>query len=97
VVKLDKTRGKVPVRTTAGPAGSSARLTVKAKVAGKWVVVGKRAYEVTGAKASVVKVRVSEKWRQALDGKRVRAKVLAKVSAPTGDTATTATTFALKG
>ena len=97
VVKLDKTRGTVPVKAMAGPAGSTARLSVRARVSGKWVVVGKTAYEVAGAKATTVKVRVTKKWRQALDGKRVKAKLLAKVSAPSGDTATTAATFALKG
>ena len=47
--------------------------------------------------ATTVKVRVTKKWRQALDGRRVKAKLVAKVTAPAGDTATTATTFALKG
>ena len=75
VVKLDKTRGTVPVKAMAGPAGSTARLSVRARVSGKWVVVGKTAYEVAGAKATTVKVRVTKKWRQALDGKRVKAKL----------------------
>lgn len=97
VVKLDKTRGKVPVKAVAGPVGSTARLAVRARVSGKWVVLGKTAYEVSGATATTVKVRVAKKWRQALDGKRVKAKLVAKVTAPGGDTATTATTFALKG
>jgi hypothetical protein len=97
VVKLDKTRGKVPVRAVAGPAGSSARLSVKARVGGTWRVVGKTSYEVGGTQAATVKVRVTQKWRQALDGRRVKAKLVARVTAPGGDTATTATTFVLKG
>ena len=97
VVKLDKTRGNVPVKATAGPAGSSARLSVKARVGGTWRVVGKTSYEVGDTQATTVKVRVTKKWRQALDGRRVKAKLVAKVTAPGGDTATTATTFALKG
>jgi hypothetical protein len=97
VVKLDKTRGKVPVRAVAGPAGSSARLSVKARVGGTWRVVGKTSYEVGGTQAATVKVRVTQKWRQALDGRRVKAKLVARVTAPGGDTAATATTFVLKG
>ena len=97
LVKLDKTRGTVPVKAVAGPAGSTARLSVRARVSGKWVVIGKTAYEVAGAKATTVKVRVAKKWRQALDGKRVKAKLLAKVTAPSGDSAGTTATFALKG
>ena len=97
VVKLDKTRGKVPVRAVAGPAGSSARLAVRARVGGTWRVVGKTSYEVGGTQAATVKVRVTQKWRQALDGRRVKAKLVARVTAPGGDTATTATTFVLKG
>ena len=79
------------------PAGSTARLTVRARVSGKWVVVGKTEYEVAGAKATTVKVRVTKKWPEVIDGKRVKAKLAAKVTAPSGDTATTTTTFALKG
>ena len=97
VVKLDKTRGKVPVKAMAGPSGSTARLSVRARVSGSWVVVGKTTYEVGTARTTTVKVRVTKKWRQALDGKRVKAKLVAKVTAPSGDTATSATTFALKG
>jgi hypothetical protein len=97
VVKLDNTRGKVPVKAVAGPVGSTARLAVRARVSGKWVVVGKTAYEVSGATATTVKVRVTKRWRQALDGRRVKAKLLAKVTAPAGDTAITTTTFVVKG
>ncbi len=97
VVKLDKTKGKVPVNAVAGPAGSTARLSVRARMGGKWMVVGKKTYEVAAAKATTVKVRVTEKWRQALDGKRVKAKLVAQVTAPSGDTAKSTTTFALKG
>jgi hypothetical protein len=97
VVKLDKTRGTVPVKTIAGPAGSTARLSVKARMGGKWVLVGKTAYEVAASKATTVKVRVTKRWRQALDGKRVKAKLLAKVTAPSGDSAKTTAIFALKG
>jgi hypothetical protein len=97
VVKLDKTRGKVPVRAVAGPVGSTARLAVRARVSGKWVVLGKTAYEVSGATATTVKVRVAKTWREALDGRRVKAKLVAKVTAPAGDTATSATPFVLKG
>jgi len=97
VVKLDTTRGKVPVKAKAGPAGSSARISVKARVDGTWSVVGKTSYEVGSTQATTVKVRVTKKWRQVLDGRRVKAKLVAKVTAPDGDTATTAATFALKG
>jgi hypothetical protein len=97
VVKLDKTRGRVPVKATAGPTGSTAHLVVRARMGGRWVLVGKKAYEVAASKATTVQVRVSKKWRQALDGKRVKAKLVARVTAPSGDAAKTTTTFALKG
>ena len=97
VVKLDKTRGTVPVKTAAGPQGSTVRLSVRARVSGAWVVVGKSAYEVSSAKAATVKVRVSKHWRKTLDGKRIKARLTAKATAPAGDTATTASTFVLKG
>ena len=97
VVKLDRTRGTVPVRTKAGPVGSTARLSVRARLSGRWVAVGKAAYDVAAVATTTVKVRVAKKWRQLLDGKRVRAKVLAKVTAPSGDTATSTATFVLKG
>ena len=97
VVRLDRTRGTVPVKAVAGPAGSTARLVVRARLSGRWVVVGKTAYEVAGATATTVKVRVARKWRQVLDGQRVRAKLVAKVLAPSGDSAKTTATFALKG
>ena len=64
---------------------------------GTWRVVGKTSYEVGGTQATTVKVRVTEKWRQALDGRRAKAKLQAKVTAPGGDTATTTTAFVLKG
>lgn len=97
VVKLDKTRGTVPVKAMAGPEGSTARLSVRARVSGKWAVVGKKAYEVSVTKATTVKVRVAKKWRQALDGKRVKARLVATVTAPSGDAAKTTTAFVLKG
>ena len=96
-MKLDKTRGSVPVKAMAGPEGSTARLAVRARVSGKWVVVGKKAYEVAVSSATTVKVRVAKKWRQALDGRRVKAKLVAQVTSPSGDRATTTTAFALKG
>ena len=52
VVKLDKTRGKVRCKPVAGPVGPTARLAVRARVSGKWVVLGKTAYEVSGATAT---------------------------------------------
>ena len=98
VVKLDKTRGKVPVKAMAGPAGSTARIVgAGARGSGTWVVLGKTATRSASTQATTVKVRVTKKWRQALDGRRVKAKLVAKVTAPDGDTATTAATFALKG
>ncbi len=97
VVKLDRTRGTVPVKAMAGPEGSTAHLALRARMGGKWVLVGKRAYEVATSKATTVKVRVATKWRQALDGKRVKAKLVARVTAPSGDAAKTTTAFVLKG
>ena len=97
VVRLDKTRGTVPVKAMAGPEGSTARLAVRARLSGTWVVVGKKAYEVAASTATTVKVRVAKKWRHVLDGRRVKAKLVAQVTAPNGDRATTTTAFALKG
>lgn len=97
VVKLDKTRGTVPVKAVAGPEGSTARLAVRARLSSKWVVIGKKAYEVAATNATTVKVRVAKKWRLVLDDKRVKAKLVAKVTAPGGDTAATTTAFVLKG
>ena len=96
-VRLDQTRGRVPTKVSVSPAGSQLKVKVVARVSGQWVRVGRASSEVENAGTLKVKVPVKSKWRESLDGERVKAKVVVAVTSPTGATASTAEKFWLRG
>ena len=96
-VRLDQTHGRVPTRVSVSPAGSQLSAKVLARVSGKWVRVGRASREVESAGTVKVKIPVKSRWREALDGERVRARVVVVVTSPTGALASTAEKFWLRG
>ena len=96
-VKLDQTRGRVPTTVWVGPSGSQLTVKVVARVSGRWVRVGRAGREVESAGTVRLKVPVTSKWRESLDGQRVKAKVVALVTSPTGAVAGSAERFWLRG
>jgi Tol biopolymer transport system component len=96
-VRLDQTRGRVPATVSVSPAGSQLKVKVLARVSGQWVRIGRADSEVAQAGTVKVKVPVKPRWRQSLDGERVKAKVVVGVTSPTGATAGTTERFWLRG
>ena len=96
-VRLDQTRGRVPATVAVSPAGSELKVKVVARVSGQWVRIGRASSEVAQAGTVKVKVPVKSRWRQSLDGERVKAKVVVLVTSPTGATAGTSERFWLRG
>ena len=96
-MRLDQTRGRVPVTVSVSPAGSEVAVSVLARLAGKWVRVGRAIQDAEQAGTNRVKVPVKPRWRDSLDGLRVKAKVVVAVTSPTGAGISTAERFWLRG
>jgi hypothetical protein len=100
LVNLGRTGGTVPAWVAASPMGADVKVSVLVDRNGKWVRVGSTRYAETSefAEARKVKVPVTQKWRTALVGRRVDAKLVALATdATSGSTDRATVAFELKG
>lgn len=89
-VRLSRTRGKVKVSVAVQPAGSDVKVSLLAKMSGKWARIGTRSVHVAAAAAPTpVTIRVARRWQARMTAEPLRARIVAKTTSPTGDTDST--------
>lgn len=97
VVRLSRTRGAVPVEVTVNKAGSRVQLKLVVRWAGRSLTAASRTLRSTTAGVHATKLKLNRSWRSKLKGKRVKAVLTSRATAPDGSTANAADTLVVKG
>ena len=96
-VRLDRSAGWVPVRMRVRPGDSDMALEVRARIGGRWTVVGRARTHVEAAGQVRARVQVARKWRRRLDGHAVKARLDVDVTTSAGVTTSSRERFLLRG
>lgn len=97
VVRLSRTRGAVPVDVRVNKSGSRVQLRLVVRWHGRSVTAASRSLSSTTAGVTTTRIRLSRSWRSKLQGKRVKAVVTTRATAPDGSTANAADALVVKG
>jgi len=96
-VRLARTRDAVPAQVTVNPRGSTVRLVVQARLAGRWVRVARAGYTAAGESDQRIKVRLTSRSRARVPGSPVKARLTVTATTPEGITVRDTASFRMVG